>query len=73
VSEQNMRLVTKNTLVKTDFEKVQYSQSYEQNFGQLLANFFTVSFTTLRKNFVDFFNNSNHKSQVFAFNLNPVS
>jgi hypothetical protein len=34
-SEKKMRLDETNTLVKTDFEKVQNSQSCERNFDQL--------------------------------------
>ena len=69
VSEKKMRLVDTNTLVKTDFEKVENSKSYEQKFG----HFFTFVFTALRRNFLNFFNIVAHKIQVFAFNLNPVS
>jgi hypothetical protein len=68
-----MRLVERNTLVKTDLEKVKNSQSCEENFNQLFTNFFTFFLTTQRKFFLDFLNNFIHEAQVFAFNLDPVS
>jgi hypothetical protein len=73
VSGENIRLVETNTLVKTDFEKLENSTSYWEKFEKVDANFCTFSFTTLRKKIVIFFYNVPHKIRVFTFNLNPVS
>jgi hypothetical protein len=51
--------------MKSDFKKLENSQSYEEKFGQLNTNFLTYPLTTLRKNFVFFYNVPN-KIQVFA-------
>jgi hypothetical protein len=36
----NWLLVERNTLVKSDFEKLENSQSYEEKFGQVFTNVF---------------------------------
>jgi hypothetical protein len=37
MGDENMRLVETNKQVKTDFEKLENSQSYEEKFGQVLS------------------------------------
>jgi hypothetical protein len=72
-SRQEMRLVETNTLVETGFENIKTHKVVSETLIYFLQNFFTFLFTTLRKNFVYFFNNPNNTAQVFAFYLDPVS
>jgi hypothetical protein len=72
VSGENVCFVETNTLVKTDFEKLENSQSYKEMFGQVLQTFYFSLYNSTEK-FFNFFYNVPNKIQVFAFNLNPVS